>query len=635
MQQTRTPDAPRADRPSRLLAGLAARAPLAMGLLAATLAGLGPSSAQAEDPLFDELQVELVPMSDVVGDGRSRVALHLVAMGSDGEPEAGLEAKVLVSSGQIGPLTEVDPGVYRLDWSPPRVSSTRNIELTVRGKTASKEKVQGRWSLPLVPTLGQQLSVTASPERLVLGEDAAATITVTLSGGAAQALDQDHLVVETSSGSITNLTALGNGRFSALFTPSPELDPHLAIFTLADARDPAATFGVLALPLVGKAEVPVVGLPESKVILKVGDREFGPIQADRRGKALVPVIVPPGVREATLVSVLGEERTEETVPLGLPTAQRVVLLPTAQGLPADPSVPVEIRAYVARPEGGADEGAQVRFTASAGSMSEARHEGGGVYVSTFTPPLGKALTEATLEVSVDDPTGPQSHTRTAQLLAARPAGMTLAAAPSPIPADADAFELTASVTASDGSGLPDRELHLQVTGAKAEGPPESLGDGTYRTSLQTTGSGPVDVVASLQADASANPLHRVIVLPSRQRLPPDGLSSAMLTIMTLDVYGYPVANTPVSLQLLTGDGSIPASADTDEHGVARIHYTAGREPGIVHIQAKAGQAMGAVGLLQLPAGAGPEALPPSGNSERIALEQSWARATVSERFERE
>ena len=635
MKPTRTPGAPGAPSPSRLLAGLATCASLVLGTVTAAAVGLGSLPVLAQEPLFDALQVELVPMSDVVGDGRSRVALHLVAMGQDGAPEAGLTAKVLVSSGQISELTEVQPGIYRLDWSPPAVSSTRNIELSLRGKTVGKEKVQGRWSLPLVPPLGQQLSATASPARMVLGQDEAATLTVSLSGGAAQAMEDGHLVIESSAGTITNLTALGTGRFTALYTPPAELTPQLAIITLADARDPASTFGVLTLPLVGKAEVPVVGMPESKVILKVGEQEFGPIQADRRGKAQVPIIVPPGVREATLISILGEERTEEALALDLPATSRARLLPLARGLPADPAVPVEVRAYVARPEGGSDEGAKVTLSASAGTMSEARHEGGGVYVSTFTPPLGNARTDAVFQVSVEDPAGEQTHTRTVPLLPARPAGITLSAEPATLPAGTVSFEVSATLRGPDGAGMPDRVLELQATGAKVTSPMRSLGDGAYAATLQTTGSGPVDVVASLQAEASVNPLHEVIVLPSRQRLPPDGLSSAMLTVVALDIYGYPVADTTVSLRLITGDGSIPASADTDAHGVAQVYYTAGREPGIVHIQATAGEAMGAVGLLQLPADTGPASLPPSGNGERLALEESWSRITESMRIERE
>ena len=611
-----------------LLVALAASAPL-------TLASLALAPAPAHAQVFSELQLEMVPMADIVGDGVSKVSLHVVAMGTDGAPEAGLSGKAFASSGEVGKMEEVTPGVYRIEWTPPKVSSPRDVELTIRGKTADKAPFNQRWSVPLVPDLGQQLTGKASPERIVLGQDASATLTFTLSGGAAQALSDGDLVVQTSSGTVANLTSLGDGRFTALYTPPAKLFPHLALITMADRRDPSATYGVLSVPLVGKANFPVVGMPNSRVIVKVDDREFGPIQADATGRAQVPIIVPPGVRDAKVISVLGDQRTEEPLDLKVPSTQRVRLFPMHQNMPADASIPVELRAYVARAEGGADEAAKVNFTSSAGTMSEARHEGGGVYVSTFTPPFGNAASQATIQVSVEDPKGTQSDAFTVNLLPARPGAITLTPEPATLTADAAGFKVFAKVTGADGVGMPNRVLRFQATGAKTKGGVKPLGSGDYEATFETTGNGPVEIVATLWADASANPLRQVVVVPSRERVPNDGLSSAMLTVLTLDAFGQPVANVPVTFEKVSGDGSLPASATTNDHGIAQVYYTAGRTPGIVHLKAKAGGNSAGIGIIQMPEGQGPAALPPSGDPASVELQRDWSRIITSARIERE
>ena len=615
---------------TRILVALAAVAPATLVALS-----LAPSEAAAQDAMFSEMQLEMVPMGDIIGDGVSKVNLHVVALGTDGKPEVGLVGKAYASSGEIGKMDEVGPGIYRIEWTTPKVTTPRNVEISIKGKTNAKTAFNKRWSVPLVPGLGQQLTASSSPDRIVLGQDASATLTFTLSGGAAQALADGDLVVQTSSGTVANLTSLGDGRFTALYTAPDKLFPHLALITMADRRDPSATFGVIALPLVGKANFPVVGMPNSRVIVKVDDREFGPIQTDATGRAQVPIIVPPGVRDAKVISVLGDQRTEEPLDLKVPSTQRVRMFPMNQNLPADASVPVQVRAYVARAEGGSDEGAKVNFTASAGSMGEARHEGGGVYVATYSPPFGNSASQATIQVSVEDPKGTQSDAFTVNLLPARPGSITLTPEPATLSADTTGFKVFAKVNGSDGVGMANRVLRFQATGAKTKGAVKPLGSGDYEATFETTGSGPVEVVATLWADASANPLRQLVVVPSRTRLPNDGLSSTMLTVISLDGYGYPVANVPVSLNLVSGDGSVPATATTNEHGIAQIYYTAGRKPGIVHLQAKAGSYTNGFGLVQMPDGSGVDALPPSGDPANAALQDAWSKIITSVRVERE
>ena len=139
----------------------------------------------------------------------------------------------------------------------------------------------------------------------------------------------------------------------------------------------------------------------------------------------------------------------------------------------------------------------------------------------------------------------------------------------------------------------------------------------------------------MKAPASHNPVHRVVVMPTRQRLLNDGLSSTMLTVLTLDEFGYPVTDQPVAIKIWKGDGSVPETARTDASGIAQVHYTAGRTPSIVHLQVEAGGHTAAVGLLQLPKGAASSlTLPPSGPQSYLDMAEAWSAIVGFTRVER-
>ena len=112
-------------------------------------------------------------------------------------------------------------------------------------------------------------------------------MTFTLAGPAGKAAEAGEESPCSSSGTVANITHLGNGRYSALYTAPPTLPPQRAHHVI-DKRNPDYSFGGVAIPLKGKANFPVVGKPNSNILLKIGDREFGPIPADAAGKARSP-----------------------------------------------------------------------------------------------------------------------------------------------------------------------------------------------------------------------------------------------------------------------------------------------------------------------------------------------------------
>ena len=146
----------------------------------------------------------------------------------------------------------------------------------------------------------------------------------------------------------------------------------------------------------------------------------------------------------------------------------------------------------------------------------------------------------------------------------------------------------------------------------------------------------MEIVATVAAPASGNPLRQILVFPSSEIVTNNGKDSTMVTILTVDEFGYPVTNVPVGLSVEDGDGTMTAVVETDGSGMAQTRFTAGKELGVSNILASSNGVTGAAGILQLsnPATITSE-LPFSGTAEAQALHDSWQPLVLPHRIERE
>jgi hypothetical protein len=128
-------------------------------------------------------------------------------------------------------------------------------------------------------------AVVVEPAVLILDDGASARVRVEPARGAPRW--------------ITTLGRIDGGTF----VPG---DRRAAGFALiVDAEAPAAT----VIALVGKGELPTETAPGAAVTVDIAGRSFGPVTADRKGHADVPVEVPPGVALATVSSRYPDGRT--------------------------------------------------------------------------------------------------------------------------------------------------------------------------------------------------------------------------------------------------------------------------------------------------------------------------------------
>ena len=363
--------------------------PIKLGLTLAFLAGINSTPVHAQEApqsvFSGNFLMEMLPAGQIVGDGLTPVTLYVTALDNAGVPLETSRLKMTPSEGKVSDLENRGDGLIQMQFTPPRVRSAQEIVLRLKGKIGSAPLNQA-WSIQVVPPLGSGMQASLNPPQVVLGQDRTASLSFSLSESSDHA-GQPDLQIRSTAGTLSNTTYLGNGRFTALYTPPDVVYPHTALITVSDKRAPTETYGYLSVPLVGKTDFPRRNLPpNASVILRIAGREFGPYSTDGNGSVSVPVIVPPGIAKGTQI-VVSNGRTQETsIDLKVPATRRVSLMPVHDGIPGDGVNSITLRAVVIEPTGAADPTASVRFSASSGEVGAARHEGNGIYAATYKPP---------------------------------------------------------------------------------------------------------------------------------------------------------------------------------------------------------------------------------------------------------
>jgi hypothetical protein len=165
------------------------------------------------------------------------------------------------------------------------------------------------------PAAAGRLTIQA-PAQLTLASDRETTIEYTAPDASAARL---HVNV----GTLGTPVRVGPDRWRALYQPPPEKYPQVAIVVLiaADGRE----FAWSRIALLGSAKIAVRSEPSVEVTVRVESASFGPVRTDLRGKAEIPVVIPPGVTRAVSIAsdALGN-RTEQMTPVDVPAFGRLL-----------------------------------------------------------------------------------------------------------------------------------------------------------------------------------------------------------------------------------------------------------------------------------------------------------------------
>ncbi|EAU62377.1 hypothetical protein STIAU_6415 [Stigmatella aurantiaca DW4/3-1] len=179
-------------------------------------------------------------------------------------------------------------------------------------------------------TLAASPEVSFSPTRVVLGEDHLVEVEVRV------ASDAGPVRAAASSGTFAEPVVEGGPKRTFRWSPPDVRYPLAAILVFwvdTPQGPPEAT--VIRVPLVGRTTLPITTDRGASVEIEIAGRLFGPIQADRRGKARIPVEVPPGEKEARVLATRGKLKTTRTVPLDVPPHWPLVAWLSPQPMPPE------------------------------------------------------------------------------------------------------------------------------------------------------------------------------------------------------------------------------------------------------------------------------------------------------------
>jgi hypothetical protein len=222
-------------------------------------------------------------------------------------------------------------------------------------------------------------SFSVNPAQLVLGKDAGADLEV-------RAPESAKVTFSTTVGTVTGAQRQGDV-VRARFHAPPLRAPSVAL-VLAQVDDGGRReLRWVSIPLSGSDTMVIETKPGSRVEAEIAGRVLGPMSADSDGTVRLPMVVPPGVRQATLkiIDKLGNEN-EKPLDLEPPPYSRLRLAARADSAELDGALEVEI--FVVKPDGTPDDEAHVRLSSADGDTSMHGRAGPGVYLAEYVPAEG-------------------------------------------------------------------------------------------------------------------------------------------------------------------------------------------------------------------------------------------------------
>src|SRR5262245_37485159 len=180
------------------------------------------------------------------------------------------------------------------------------------------------------------VSVRTNKGILIPGAGASAELLVVARGAAPDA----RLDLSATAGTVTDVRALGDGRFQATFVPPEGGPPQVAFITARVTSGRQVDLGLAAIAVHGTATVEAEVAPRSKVTIDAGGRAFGPFTADAGGHLRAKVLVPPRLKEVTL----RQDSGDRVLPLALPPISLVHAAAAAEASHGhgEPPLPVDV-----------------------------------------------------------------------------------------------------------------------------------------------------------------------------------------------------------------------------------------------------------------------------------------------------
>jgi hypothetical protein len=199
-------------------------------------------------------------------------------------PPARSLAPALLASALVGLALVASGGVARAEGAPP--------------------------ASPRPPT-GVEIALTPQRPFLLLGTDAEVTVDLEVSGPGGEAFAPTRTFATVGTLESPRPTGVP-GHFTARYLAPEDRFPEVALLVVEVGNGPQRLRGVAHLPLHGSTEMPLRTSPLAQVTLRVGERWFGPVAADKQGHVKIPIEVPPGLRAGMARAVDHNGNVKET-----------------------------------------------------------------------------------------------------------------------------------------------------------------------------------------------------------------------------------------------------------------------------------------------------------------------------------
>ena len=412
----------------------------------------------------------------------------------------------------------------------------------------------------LTGAVAQAASLTLDREPVILGRSE--SVGVTVHTDEPPGTSERPLRLAVNVGSFGEVSRTGPGTYRAVYVPPPTRLPQVALVAVWRETGPEAPIEFLRIPLYGIAKIPVQATKSSQVRVQISDVEFGPAPTDKKGKALVVVEVPPGVRESTvLVKDQKNVTISRRVPVEVPPYNRLTAAVVPHAVLADGRSWARLEVFYDL--GGASVPPKhVKVTPSQGSASFVSAEKGR-YVYRYVPPAGATAKDVVFGFSIEGDPAARAEARL-QLGLPAPAQVLVRPPDEPLVCDGKSKGVV-SVLAFDATGLGLAAQPIEVTGnGHLLGDLTYLGNGSYQLPFVAPDRYPpgglVQFVASVKVEggalitAAANYQLRAPSAPkavsarfSPDPVPTDGRTEARLVLEVRDGAGQPLDGAQLTL----------------------------------------------------------------------------------------
>ncbi|MEW5737943.1 MAG: hypothetical protein AB1938_03400 [Myxococcota bacterium] len=428
----------------------------------------------------------------------------------------------------------------------------------------------------------QAASLTLDKTPVVLGKTESVAVVIQIDEP--EGADLRPLRLAVNVGSFGAVQRLARGKYRAVYTPPGTRFPQVALVAVWRETGADAPIEFLRIPLYGSTTLPVGAKKGAKVSVVVGDDTFGPMVVDADRHIDVPIVVPPGERDADLkVREPNGNSLTKKLPINVPPYNKVTAALVPHAIVADGKDRARLDIFYDSTTTVAP--GRIKVKASLGSVTFERAEQGR-FVYWYVPPVNANAAQVDFSVEVD---GDKAANATTQLRLGLPAPARVVVRPPSKPLQADGVSkapLQVVVLDNEGLGLPDQQVTLTANGAPVGGlvyrghgiyevqyvaPSDYPPGGLVQLSASVkVGEEKLEGVANYVLSATALPKEAVAqVVPAP--LPADGRTKGQLKLDVRDEAGLPLPG--AKLVAVASHGTLGPLED-EGGGKYRASYTA-------------------------------------------------------------